>query len=233
MCHPSCIVFGAKNLDKQEIRGKRIIEVGSYDVNGSLRPILESWGPAEYIGVDIQKGPGVDIVCNAEKLVEKFGRERFDVVLSTELLEHARNWKTVISNIKNVCAPNGLIVVTTRSYGFGYHAFPHDFWRYEVDDIKHIFSDCEVLVVEKDFPDPGVFVKARKPKVFVENDLSNYKIYSIVLHRKTGEIAERDLRNFYFRRLVFSEKLKSLFARGGNLIGDILSGKRFSSNHRL
>ncbi|MEQ8994940.1 MAG: hypothetical protein RID53_00355 [Coleofasciculus sp. B1-GNL1-01] len=48
----STILFVDKNLDKSEIRGKRIIDVGSYDFNGSIRPLIESWKPAEYIGVD-------------------------------------------------------------------------------------------------------------------------------------------------------------------------------------
>jgi len=55
MCHVSCIVFGVKNLTKKEINNKKVIEVGSYDVNGSLRPIIELFKPKEYIGVDIKK----------------------------------------------------------------------------------------------------------------------------------------------------------------------------------
>jgi len=91
MCHVSCVIFGASNLSKEEIQGKRVIELGSYDVNGSLRTYVKSLNPSEYIGVDIKKGPGVDIVCDAENIVDKFGNEAFDVVISTELLEHVRN----------------------------------------------------------------------------------------------------------------------------------------------
>jgi SAM-dependent methyltransferase len=137
----SAIVFAAKNLDKSEIKGKRVIDVGSYDFNGSIRPLIESWEPAEYIGVDILDGASVDVVCNADDLVDKFGKESFDVVLSLEMLEHSRNWKRSISNIKNICKPNGIILITTRSYGYPCHGFPNDFWRYELEDMKHIFSD--------------------------------------------------------------------------------------------
>ncbi len=31
MCHVSCVIFVAKYLSKDEIVGKRVIEVGSYD----------------------------------------------------------------------------------------------------------------------------------------------------------------------------------------------------------
>lgn len=110
MCDANCIIFGATNLTKAEVEGKKIIEVGSYDVNGSLRPIVENWNPAEYIGVDIEHGPGVDIICPAENLVEKFGINKFDLVISTCALEHIKNWGEAISNIKNICKPNGVIL---------------------------------------------------------------------------------------------------------------------------
>lgn len=218
MCHISCIVFGAKNLTKEEIKGKRVIEIGSYDVNGSLRPIIESWEPAEYIGVDIEKGPGVDIVCNAEDVVEKFGKESFDVVISTEVLEHVRDWRKVISNIKNICKPNGLILITTRSYGFGYHAHPYDFWRYELEDMKNIFSDCEILVLEKDSQAPGVFVKVKKPNKFIEKELLNYKLYSVVVNKRVREITDKDFRNLYFMCLILKEKLKDFIFKVGKFV---------------
>ena len=74
MCNVDCIRWGAKNLTKEEIKGKTVIEVGSYDVNGSLRYIVELLEPAEYMGTDVMKGPGVDIICPAENLVERFGK---------------------------------------------------------------------------------------------------------------------------------------------------------------
>lgn len=76
MCNATCLIFGIRNLTSEEIIGKRIIEIGSYDVNGSLRSIIESRDPAEYIGVDIQKGRGVDVVCNAEDIINKFGKRK-------------------------------------------------------------------------------------------------------------------------------------------------------------
>ena len=209
MCNVNCIVFGAINLNKEEIKGKNILEVGSYDINGGLRPIVESWKPAKYVGVDIEKGPGVDVVCNAEELLDKFEKNSFDIVISTELLEHVKDWRKAISNIKNICKPNGIILITTRSYGFGYHAYPYDFWRYELEDMEKIFSDCEILVLEKD-PAKGVFIKVKKPNNFIENDLSNYELYSIVANKRVKQIADNDFRSLYFRRLVLREKLKSI-----------------------
>jgi hypothetical protein len=54
------------------------------------------------VSVDIEAGKFVDIMLPAEKLVEYFGPESFDIEISTELLEHVQNWRLVINNMKSV-----------------------------------------------------------------------------------------------------------------------------------
>jgi SAM-dependent methyltransferase len=201
-------MFGAANLTTGEIRGKRVLEVGSVDVNGNLRPTVEALGPREYVGVDLEPGRGVDIVCRAEDILNKFGKESFDAVISTEMLEHIRDWRTVVSNIKNVCRPGGVILLTTRSYGFKYHGFPYDFWRYELSDMKNIFSDFEIQALQGDPEIPGVLMKAKKPERFVENNLSEYALYSIVTNRRKRDLLDADFKSFYFKRLKLKIKLK-------------------------
>jgi len=210
MCNAYCIAFGAINLKPEEIKGKRVIEVGSYDVNGSLRSLVESYYPAEYIGVDIVEGPGVDIICKAEDILERFGKESFDIVIATELLEHILDWRESIHHIKNICKTGGIILITTRSYGHPYHGHPYDFWRYELEDMKHIFSDCLIEKLEKD-PANGVFVKVKKNHDFVEKDLADYKLYSILLNKRAKEIAEKDIKK-YSRRLVFWQKIRNFMS---------------------
>ena len=196
MCNSSCIVFGTVNLVNEKINDKSIIEIGSLDVNGSLRPILEAMGPKEYIGVDIQKGPGVDVICKAEDLINHFGKERFDIVLSTEMLEHVKDWRKIVSNIKNICKPGGIILITTRSKGFPYHGYPYDFWRYEEDDMRKIFSDCLLERIEKDKTLPGIFLKLRKPISFKENNLTQYSLYSVIESREIKELTEKQIEKF-------------------------------------
>jgi SAM-dependent methyltransferase len=197
--------FGKSNLREGDIHGKSVIEVGSRDVNGSLRAVVEAFGPQRYVGVDIQPGPGVDEICDAGDLVEHFGRDAFDVLICTELLEHVRDWRRVISNLKQVLTPAGMLLITTRSRGFGYHGHPFDFWRYEVADMERIFSDLEGLVVEKDRSMPGVFVIGRKPAGFQENELSEYRLFSIVTGRRVTELSPPS---------IFLSRLKYTILRG-------------------
>ena len=213
MCTPSCILFGALNLKEEEIQGKAVIEVGSLDVNGSLRPLLESLKPKKYVGVDISKGRGVDVICNAEDLFQKFQKESFDVLISTELLEHVRDWRRVICNFKNVVKPDGIILITTRSPGFHYHGYPYDFWRYEIQDMENIFSDCIIEKIEKDPISPGVFIKARKPRDFVEADLSGYSLHSVIFNRRASSLSDEDLRRFSIH-YTLRRRLKAYFLLG-------------------
>jgi len=205
MCNAYGITFAALNFRKDEIQNKKIIEVGSRDVNGSVRALLESYDPKKYIGVDFTMGPSVDIVCDAENLLNVFESNSFDVVISTEVLEHVQNWKKVVSNFKRLTAPGGLLYISSRSKGFPYHAYPFDFWRYETEDIREIFSDCTVSMLEKD-PEIGFFAKIKKPIHFEEKDLSSYELYSIISDRRVRELNLIEFNNFLkvqekFRRL--------------------------------
>src|SRR6266498_3525701 len=139
--HPSIIdLFAGGFLTRDEIAGKTILEVGSYDVNGSVRPIIETHGPASYLGVDGQAGPRVDRVVDCGDLLATFGDQTFDVVVTTEMLEHVADWRRCMANLAAVITEGGLLVLTTRSPGFPYHGYPDDFWRYTPEVMGRILE---------------------------------------------------------------------------------------------
>jgi SAM-dependent methyltransferase len=227
MCNVDCVLFAARRLERPEVRGRRVIEVGSGNVNGSLRPLLESWEPGEYVGVDVVPGPGVDQVCSAEELVERFGRDRFDLVVSTEMLEHVRDWRRVVSGMKGVLSAGGTLLLTTRSIGFPYHGYPHDFWRYQPEDLRAMFADMEIVVIEEDSVAPGVFCKARKPAAFLEADLSGIPLHSIVAGRRVRDVDPRDFRRWSYRRAVLRDRLSRTARRAVSRLGGWLSGSPY------
>ena len=193
MCNNSVIEF-AKCLMPSDVNGKRVVEVGSLDVNGSLRPIIQNLNPKEYLGIDIEMGPNVDEVCEATEILDRYGENAFDVVVTTEMLEHVRPWKEVVHNLKRAVSPGGILLVTTRSFGVPYHGYPYDFWRYELEDMTRIFDDMEIEKLDPDPTLPGVMMIARVPESgYSEKDLSDIALYSIVTRKRTRDISALDL----------------------------------------
>lgn len=177
--HPSVMDFLRKELKYSEIAGMEILEVGSQDVNGSPREIVQTLNPGKYIGVDFAAGRGVDVVLDVKDLSIKFGVETFDVVISTEMLEHAKDWREAVDQMKDMLRVGGLLVITTRSKGFPYHGYPHDYWRYSIEQFQQIFSDMKILTLESDPMHPGVFLKAVKEPMTGSVDLRRINVGTV------------------------------------------------------
>lgn len=214
MGHRECFAFGEKYLNRELLAGKDVIEVGSSEDGGSMRPYVSSFGPKSYVGVDIQKAPGVDLLCDAMDLLDVLGKECCDVVIATELLEHIRDWRKIIYIFKNLLREGGVVIITTRSYGFPFHHAPFDFWRYEPSDMEAIFGDFEIMGIETDTRmingkvTPGVFVAAKKPIGFLENNLDCINLYSILKDKRVREITNYDIIKYEIQNLGVSYFLK-------------------------
>jgi SAM-dependent methyltransferase len=102
-----------------------ILEIGSYDVNGSIRPIVRKalgLNLGEYIGIDLTLGPGVDVVASGSEV--PFSDGRFDLVLSLECFEHNPYWKETFGNMIRLLQPGGWCVITCASTGRPEHGTP-------------------------------------------------------------------------------------------------------------
>lgn len=161
--HHTVINFAQRMLNREYVTGRYVLEVGAYDVNGSVRPIVESLDPACYLGVDQVSGPGVDQVANCENLVNAVG-DKWDVVITTEMLEHVDDWRKCMRELAKAVVPGGHLLITTRSPGFPYHAYPVDNWRYTQENMHDIMRLLQLKIVAiEDDSEPGVFVFAHKP----------------------------------------------------------------------
>ena len=151
-------------LEVYDPKPSDVLEVGAYNVNGSVRHLFDA---AHYTGVDTRAGPDVDIVIDPSTAYTIW-REKWDVVVSTETLEHdLRPWRTM-RHMRDWVRPGGLVIVTARGFsekGFTpYHAHPGDFWRFTVEGMRALMEDCllEVLDCRRDPWDPGVLGTAKK-----------------------------------------------------------------------
>lgn len=138
-----------------------VLEVGSRNVNGSVRKFFKG---SSYVGIDMEDGYGVDIVVRADRI--PYDNGFFNVVISTEMLEHDPYFWKSIAEMERVLKPGGWMFITTRGIGFPFHEHPQDFWRFTPDAITHLFQMVDlspVEVVEDPLPGhPGVFGLAYK-----------------------------------------------------------------------
>lgn len=124
-----------------------VLEVGSYNVNGTPRTVLQHIAKS-YIGVDISPGDCVDIVMDAEKLLDTFKPAQFDTVVCCELLEHCLHPWIIVEVMRTVLKPNGWLWISTPTFGFPEHRYPIDCYRFGKDTyVQYFFKDMSILAL--------------------------------------------------------------------------------------
>lgn len=91
---------------------KRVLEIGSYDVNGSARVLFPDG--TLYVGIDRIAGPGVDWQVDA-RWFDGWGM--FDIAIVTETLEHDAEPQEIMDCAWQALGPGGLLIITTAGPG--------------------------------------------------------------------------------------------------------------------
>jgi len=151
-----------------DIKSWDVLEVGSYIENGSARDVYGPQNVASYVGVDMREGPGVDVRSPAAALPFRGGS--FDLVISTEMLEHdPRPWLSV-EEMSRVLRPGGHLLLTARGFdaygGYPEHPCPMDYWRFNQESFIVLLGDAGFSHVDVKMDPgserPGVFAHATK-----------------------------------------------------------------------
>ena len=133
-------------------QGLSICDVGSYDVNGTYKPLFNSH---RYLGLDIRPGPNVDIVSK-DQYNYPFPANYFDVVISGQTIEHVPDIFQWIKEITRIVKTGGLVCIISPMY-FRRHASSKtiDCWRVYPDGLKFLFSIANLkllkIVVGKEY----------------------------------------------------------------------------------
>src|SRR6516225_1952547 len=127
--HDTAYEIGRRVLEIYGTSHATIVEIGACNVNGALRDFCPEG--ANYIGLDIEAGPGVDYVVPLGKPLP-LADNSADLVVSSSVLEHdACFWQTFLDLVR-VAKPEGIIYFNAPSNG-AYHRFPVDNWRFYPD----------------------------------------------------------------------------------------------------
>ena len=92
--------------------GLSVIEIGSHDVNGSVRPFFAG---SHYVGVDLSAGVDVDLVASGHEVRLPDGS--FDLAVSSECFEHNPQWLETFRNMHRMTKAGGIVLVTCASRG--------------------------------------------------------------------------------------------------------------------
>jgi hypothetical protein len=125
--HDTARLTGKWFFEKYGKGAKNCLDVGSQDVNGTLRDLVPEG--CEYTGCDIREGPNVDmLLTNPYCLPCADGS--FDLVVSTSCLEHDRFfWLTFAEMVR---VSKGYIYISVPMDG-PVHRYPIDCWRFYPD----------------------------------------------------------------------------------------------------
>jgi hypothetical protein len=132
-------VASVRTMFPFHFQGRRVLDVGSMDVNGTTRPLFLG---GSYLGIDLYPGKGVDRVCPAWEV-----EGEFDVVISCECLEHDETWVRTLGAMEARVARGGLLIVTCAGPGRGEHGtrkHPQKGMVCETDYYKNL-APCDLL----------------------------------------------------------------------------------------
>ncbi|PKN08877.1 MAG: hypothetical protein CVU73_06505 [Deltaproteobacteria bacterium HGW-Deltaproteobacteria-8] len=91
-----------------------------------------------YVGADVLDAPTVDVqVTPGEPL--PFANASFDVLLSTQLLEHVEDLGQMLSEMYRVLRSGGALVVTVP-FLYMLHGAPHDYRRFTEHGLRSLFG---------------------------------------------------------------------------------------------
>lgn len=133
--HPSAMFYGKKFFQiycpaaTPASSDFTVIEIGSQNVNGSLREVCPDW--VKYIGLDFAMGNGVDIILT-DPYQLPLADESADMVVSSSCFEHSQFFWLVILEAFRILKPHGVMYLNVPSNGI-FHQYPVDCWRFFPD----------------------------------------------------------------------------------------------------
>jgi SAM-dependent methyltransferase len=114
--HRAAFDYVARTVSGRELPAGDVLEIGSRDVNGSVRELFPG---RRYIGSDIAPGDGVDIVASGADVELS---EPAAVVVTTETLEHTLDAEAICRNAFRLLMPGGVFIVTCAGEGRAPHS---------------------------------------------------------------------------------------------------------------
>jgi len=118
------------------------LEVGARDYGSTQDLQAALVGEEEYVRVDMEDGPRVDVVVDLTEPFDavdaKLGGRRFGTAFCLSVLEHCGQPFVMAENLTRLVRPGGRVVVSVP-FAWRFHAYPSDYWRFTHEGVKRLF----------------------------------------------------------------------------------------------
>lgn len=119
------------------------------DLGCGTMPYRELFLPhvARFVGADLPGNPAADAAIDPETGRSDLPAGCADVVLSTQVLEHAASPAAHLAEAARLLRPGGILVLSTHGI-WPYHPDPCDFWRWTGDGLRRTLEEAGFEVAE-------------------------------------------------------------------------------------
>ena len=162
-----------EEFSKRVPAGARILDVGC-----GLRPYEVFFPQCAYIGIDV---PVSGREASGKRPDHEFDgtniplqNESFDVVICTEVLEHAVSPELLLQEMARV-SKTGALLFLTVPFIWGLHELPYDFRRYTPEGIRHAVTNAGFAIEDQRKLTPGLAAV----RLLLLSEINNYKMNSL------------------------------------------------------
>ncbi|MEQ8817380.1 MAG: methyltransferase domain-containing protein [Thalassobaculum sp.] len=123
-----------------------VLQVGAREtvVDRGPRAWRQMLAGADFTGLDVADGDGVDVVADLcwpfERLDTALGGRRYGLILCQHVLEHVKRPFDAADNLAALLAPGGTLYVATP-WVQAFHGYPDDYWRFSFRGLLELFPE--------------------------------------------------------------------------------------------
>ena len=133
-----------------QVSGK-VLDVGS-GPSGFTKKLFND-SAVSFLNVDVEEGPGVDVICSIYDLRDKFDENSIDAILCCDVFEHLPDPFSAINEIYHILKSGGKLFLTVPfNYRLHGSESTKDYFRYTKDGLKYICKDFKSVKVEHSGP---------------------------------------------------------------------------------
>jgi SAM-dependent methyltransferase len=116
-----------------------VLEVGSREY-GSTSSFRDFYAGAEYVGVDMSEGDGVDVVVDLVRSTGPLAEGHFALAICCSVLEHVEKPWLFAANLTRLVRPGGLLYMSVP-WVWRYHPYPDDYFRFSHRGVMSLFGE--------------------------------------------------------------------------------------------